>query len=75
MLHRVVANMKVSFYFGYLLHYISLVKGTVKSTNRCNIVERVLDTDCNEPILSSSENENLPKEMIQRVNVIHLTDK
>ena len=75
MLHRVVANMKVSFYFEYLLHYISLVKGAVKSTNRCNVVERVLDTDCNEPILSSSEDENLPKEMIQRVNVIHLTEK
>ena len=75
MLHRVVANMKVSFYFEYLLHYISLVKGTVKSTNKCNVVESVLDTDCNEPILSSSEDKNLPKEMIQRVNVIHLTDR
>ena len=75
MLHGVVANMKVSFCFGYLLHYISLVKGTVKSTNRCNVVEKVLDSDCNVPILSSSEDENLPKELIQRVNVIHLTDK
>ena len=35
------------------IHYPDMVKRTVHSNNKCGLIERVLDTDSNEPPLAS----------------------
>ena len=56
-----------------MLNQRILLKGTVHSKNKCDLIERVLDTDSNEPSLASIRELEPSQKDDARRHVIHIT--